>query len=412
MRASLLLPLLALGACTGGADPVELDPTSKPSTEDPLPTGTETQPTVTGTEDRCVPTQAAFEQNALPAIERNCVLCHGATPDFGAPYTLLDYEALVAGDDRIVDKMVDALMARTMPPPSQGLMPHNDLDTLVAWASCGLIHPDPADGLWASRDVWEAPVDPPAGATAVNLSANGHEVGPNDIDDYQYFLFRNLVDEDMFIRRMEAIIDESRVVHHITLNHALGFDYLYTWAPGTGAIEFPDGGIRLTPNETLVMNIHYNNGAGIEDVVDSSGIRLWVDTPSGTEWGMASPSVYDIDVPPNSVAEATESCRVTRDFEIIAGMPHMHEIGSEFRHVLTRSDGTEETLIELTGWSFEAQYFYDMPVTVRDGDLLTLTCTFDNTTGETVQFGQGTSDEMCFDFIYVTPPEAAFQCAF
>jgi hypothetical protein len=410
MRASLLLvPLMAM-ACSG-SDPVELDPTSDPDTEEPLPTGT--GPLPTGTTERCVPSQTAFEDNALPAIERNCALCHGAQPDFGAPYSLLDYDALIAGDgDRIVDKMADVLMARTMPPQSQGLMPHSDLDTLVAWSSCGLLHPDPSDGLEASRPVWEAPADPPAGAINVDLSANGDYVGPDAIDDYRYYFFRNLVEEDMFIRRMEAVIDDSRVVHHITLNHALGFDYLYTWAPGTGAIEFPDGGIRLTPNETLVMNIHYNNGAGIEDVYDSSGIRLWVDTPSGTEWGMAAPSVYDIEVPPNSTAEATDTCTATRDFQIIAGMPHMHEIGSEFKHVLTRGDGTEETIIELTGWSFEAQYFYDMPVTVNSGDTLTLTCTFDNPGDSTVTWGEGTSDEMCFDFIYVTPPEAAFQCAF
>ncbi|MEZ4237883.1 MAG: hypothetical protein R3F59_17390 [Myxococcota bacterium] len=409
--AFLLLPVLA---CTA-SEPIELDPTGGTTATDPDPTlPSTTVPTDPGTTTAggCVPTRDAFEANALPAIEANCTTCHGATPQFGAPYSLLDYDALVAGTepDRIVDKMVLALTDGAMPPATQPDLSHNDLDTLVGWASCGLVHPDPGDGLVANRDVWQAPVDPPAGATAVNLSANGHYVGPNDIDDYQYFTFRNLVDHDMFIRRIEAVIDESRVVHHITLNHLIGYDYLYTWAPGTGAIEFPDGGIRLSPNETLVMNIHYNNGAGIPDVYDSSGLRLWVDEPVGTEWGMASPAVYNIDVPPGQVAPATDTCRATRDYEILAAMPHMHEIGSEFHHTIERSDGTVESLIDLTGWSFEAQYFYEMPVTVHSGDLLTLTCVFDNPGSQTVHFGEGTSDEMCFDFMYVTPPEAAFQC--
>lgn len=403
-----IVPLFLLAACTGGSATVELDP-STPNDPTVDPTG---DPTTQVDPNLCVPSQQAFTDNALPVIQRACGTCHGDPTDFGAPYSLLDYDFLVAGPDRPVDAMLTRLMDGTMPPANQGLMPHDDRDTLASWASCGLQHPDFSDGVQASQPVWEAPVDPPAGTTLINLSANGHVVDVDDIDDYVYFPFANLTDHDVFIRRMGAYIDESRVVHHIVLNYAFGFDYLYTWAPGTGAIEFPDGGLRLKPSDVLVMNIHYNNGAGIEDVVDSSGIQLWVDEPAGTEWGMASPGVWDINVPPHESATATESCTVTQEFDVLAGMPHMHETGTDVLHVVTRADGTEETLIELSGWSFESQYFYEQPITIHDGDTLTLSCTFDNTTDTTVNWGEGTEDEMCFNFIYVTPPTAAFQCFF
>ncbi len=407
--------LLALAACSG-PDPVELDPTDDPTVVDTDVPVTDTEDTdVLTTPAGCVPTREAFETNAMPAIERNCLECHGEPTQFGAPWSVLDYDELVAGDapDRKVDLMLERLLDRTMPPPTAGLMPHADLDTLVGWASCGLVHPDPSVGLEASQPVWEAPPKPPAGTTAVNLSANGHFVDVDDIDAYEYFLFGNLVNQDVFVRRMEAVIDESRVVHHITLHHLVGYDYLYTWAPGTGAIEFPDGGIRLRPNDGLIMEIHYNNGAGIADVYDSSGIRLWVGDTTGTEWGMAAPSVYDLDIPAGSSGlENSDTCRATMDFEILAGMPHMHEIGSTLEHVIERQDGTEETLIELSGWSFEAQYFYEMPAQIQSGDRLRLTCTYDNPHAFDVGWGEGTSDEMCFNFIYVTPPAAAFQCLF
>lgn len=410
-----LLSLLLVVAC-GEPEPIALDPSDDTNPTDPTgPTGP-TNPTgpTDPTNTACVPTREAFEENALPAIERSCGTCHGETVAFGAPYTLLDYNELVAGEapNRKVDAFVAELMDRTMPPATQGLMPHNDLDTMVSWGSCGELHPDPSDGLEASQPIWEAPTDPPAGVSNVDLRVDNEAIGPNDIDDYRYFLFSNLVDDDMFIRRMEALIDDERVVHHITLRELLGLNYLYTWAPGTGPIEFPDGGLRLKRFDTLLMEIHYNNGAGLPNVVDSSGLRLWVDEPSGTEWGMASPSVYDISVPPNSIGEATSVCSPTREFDILAGMPHMHETGTDFLHTITRSDGTEETLIELSGWSFEAQYFYEMPTTVYPGDQLTLTCTYDNPYDHTLTWGEGTSDEMCFNFIYVTPPEAAFQCLF
>lgn len=400
------LALVILAAC-GEPGRVPLGPTS--STDPDLVVDTDTDG-VPDDPPACVPSRQAFDDNALPVIERSCGTCHGAVPDFGAPYSLLDYDFLVTGPERPVDAMLERLMAGTMPPASQGLMPHGDRDTLVSWASCGLQHPDFSDGVQASRPVWDAPDDPPEGTTPINLSAGEHPVDIDDIDDYQYFTFGNLTEEDVFIRRMNAVIDESRVVHHITLHYLIGYDYLYAWAPGTGAIEFEDGGLRLRPSDRLVMEIHYNNGAGIPDVRDSSGIQLWVDEPGGTEWGMASPGVYDIDAAPGTVSTATDDCRATRDFTILAGMPHMHQIGSELKHVVIRGDGTEETLIELTGWSFDSQFFYEQPMEIRDGDVLRLSCTFDNPGAETVQWGEGTEDEMCFNFIYVTPPSAAFQC--
>lgn len=408
MRAAAVFVLLAV-AC-GDPDPVPLDPSSTP--EDPTvdPTSDTDEPPIEA--PACVPSPEAFEANALPVIERACGTCHGDPTDYGAPYSLLDYEALVAGPERPVDAMLAELMAGTMPPASQGLMSHSDRDTLVGWASCGLQHPDFSEGVQASQPIWEAPVDPPADTTVITIDAGEHPVDVDDIDDYQYFTFRNLTEDDVFIRRMDAVIDESRVVHHITLHYLLGYDYLYTWAPGTGAIEFPDGGLRLKRSDVLVMEIHYNNGAGIEDVADSSGIRMWLGPPVGTEWGMASPSVSQIDALPNAVSSATDSCTVTQDFRILAGMPHMHEIGSALEHVVIRADGTEETLIELTGWSFESQYFYVQDFQIHEGDTMRLTCTYDNPGDETVHWGQGTSDEMCFNFMYVTPPSAAFQCFF
>lgn len=395
-------------AACGDPEEVTLDPTTPP--EDP-PVDTDTTPETDPTHPpACVPDAAAFELNARPVIERACGTCHGDPTDFGAPYSLLDYQFLVTGPERPVDAMLEQLMAGTMPPSTQGLMPHADLDTLVGWASCGLQHPDFSEGVQSSQPVWEAPADPPAGTTVINLSADNHPVDLDDIDDYQYFTFRNLTDDDVFIRRMNAVIDESRVVHHITLHYLLGYDYLYTWAPGTGAIEFPDGGLRLKRSDVLVMEVHYNNGAGIPDVLDSSGIQLWVGEPVGTEWGMASPGVWDLNATPNGLSSSTEDCHVTQDFRIIAGMPHMHEIGDSLEHIIIRQDGTEESLVEVTGWSFESQYFYEQDAEIHDGDTLRLTCTFDNPYDYEVNWGQGTSDEMCFNFIYVTPPSAAFQC--
>jgi hypothetical protein len=364
-------------------------------------------------EPDCVPIEDSFHQNVKPIITAVCADCHGATPEFGAPFSLLEYAPLIDGVEghRIVDKMVVQLEADLMPPAGNPRPGHNDYDTLLGWASCGLSHPDNSDGLVASQPIWEAPENAPPGTMYLDLTAEGHLVELDDIDDYQYITFGDMVEGDLFVRRIEPIIDESRVVHHITVQLLNDYRYIYTWAPGTGAIQFPEGGLRIRPGDVYVIGIHYNNGAGIGDAYDSSGIRLWMGAVDGTEWTMASPVAWNISVPPGETAEATAVCTVGMDFEIIAGMPHMHEIGSSLSHTVRRADGTEESIIELTGWSFELQYFYEMSMHLEAGDELTLTCTFDNDKDYTVYGGQNTTDEMCFNFIYVTPPEAAFECS-
>ena len=360
----------------------------------------------------CVPSEVSYDAVVQPMLETYCSECHGAEPDFGAPYSLMEYAPLIEGEEgaRPVDKMVAELIANTMPPEGNESLPHAEYDTLIGWASCGTEHPDYGHGLQASRPVWEAPADPPVDAVPIELTAENHLVEIDAIDDYQYFTFADVVDEDMFIRRIEPIIDESRVLHHITFNRLETQQYLYTWAPGTGAIEFPDGGIRVTPDDQFFINLHYNNGAGIEDAYDSSGVRLWVSPPADTEWVMVAPQTWSISVPAGGEATATANCNVTEPFQILSGMPHMHEIGSTFEHTIERADGTVESLIELSGWSFELQFFYAMDVQMNVGDRMTMTCGYLNDKDYRVTGGQGTTDEMCFDFLYVTPPSAAGQC--
>lgn len=384
-----MLPLLLLSACDRTPAPIESE--------------------VEG----CIPFESAYTANAQPILESKCGSCHGTTPEFGAPYSLVDgYEDLLAGEmgERKVDAIVTALMDRSMPPSNAEALTHNELDTLTGWASCGLAHPTETTEVYANRPIWEAPEDPPEGSLPVELIAQAEEVGLDAIDDYRTFRFSEVVDSAGFITRIEPVIDESRVLHHITLTRRGGLPYLYAWAPGTGAIQFPDGGIAIAPGDAFEVEIHYNNGAGIPDAVDSSGVRLWVGESAEVAYGMASPNLWNMVIPAGEGKAFSSTCTVSEDFEILAGMPHMHEIGSTFAHDLTRADGSVENLIELSGWSFESQYFYEMPVQVQAGDTLTMTCGYFNDTDETVTAGLATSDEMCFDFLVVTPASAERQC--
>ncbi len=409
-----LFVAFSMAACSGGDAPgADAGPADSTTTQDAGQVSQDTGPAAdAGPQPECVPIQSAFATNAQPILEEKCSKCHGAVPDFGAPISLVTYEDfMVARGTMTVASLVAARLANgSMPPRGEPGLSHEELDTLASWASCGLIHPDPVGNLEATAPVHEAPDEAPTGATRLALTASEFPVGPRVLDRYQTFTFRDVVAEDRFIQRIEVIVDDSRVLHHVTLTYSNG-DYLYAWAPGGGAVQFPDGGIRIRPSDVFEVEIHYNNGAGVEGVEDSSGVAIYHAPVAGTEYVQLSPQTWNILVPARSQSTSSVDCLVTSEFTMFAGMPHMHETGSTFSTVLTRSTGEEIMVNSLTGWSFDAQRYYDYGgIEARVGDQLTVTCGYDNQTDSFVRAGARTQDEMCFDFIYAFPASAGLDC--
>jgi hypothetical protein len=158
------------------------------------------------------------------------------------------------------------------------------------------------------------------------------------------------------------------------------------------------------------MQVHYNTGAHREGVADSTGVRVYHAPPGGTEWGMVAMGPLGFSIPARGTATAESACTLGAGTRLLAGMPHMHTIGTDFEQTVVRASGANEPLISLQGWRFETELFYEMPVTFAAGDRVITRCTFNNPSSRTVTSGARTTDEMCFNFAYVTPPPPARFC--
>ena len=176
---------------------------------------------------------------------------------------------------------------------------------MVLWATCGEQHPDYQEGLTANAPVFLPPSELPTNTEIFTISADGFEVSPNWNDRYQCFAVDIPFEEKRLIKRFEMELDDTRVLHHAVLfrdpekRHNGSFrctgvpsdtDFLYSWAPGQDAIQFPEGGLVVEPGERYIFQIHYNNSAGIQDVKDNTSINLY-HSPAGdgTEYGMMVP---------------------------------------------------------------------------------------------------------------------------
>ncbi len=370
----------------------------------------------------CVPDERAWDELVLPIVQARCGACHGAEPAFGAPQSLLEYPALLTGapGNRLVDRMALRAGARSMPPPSSPQLDHDALDSLVEWATCGAVHPDHSVGIVVDRARYAPHVPANVELPTFDVRASDFPVGRDTLDLYQCFAVDVPIEEPRYLKRLQVSLDEARVLHHVVVSHdprraTEGYDsfecadggpqgntpYLWAWAPGSGAFDFEEGGLLLEPGDRMIVQVHYNNGAGLDGVVDSSGVRVFHGPAEGTRWRMISPGATGGTIPEGESAFCGTD-NIVVPLRVLAGMPHMHELGAEFHSTILRADGSEDPLINLTGWNFEAQHVYRFDETLEPGDRLHTWCGYRNDTGTSAQFGLGTQDEMCFNFMYVS----------
>lgn len=376
---------------------------------------------VGGGDGPCVP--AAEDYPAIAeTIATYCGECHGEIPQFGAPQDLVTEAALRDELERVVVRIEQG----TMPPAGQPEIPDDERAALLAWATCGdVVEPPPNPGGFdVTREIFPDPGERPAGTEVLEWRATDGGIDADSADLYRCWSFGG-TDQERFIRRMEPIIDDARVLHHMVV-YQVGRgggdggevpcgsavdNIVYAWAPGQQALSFPEGGLRTGPDRRYILEIHYNNTARLGDVTDESGLRLFHAPPEGVEVGMLSLGPEGFSVPAGEQKVVGGQCDVQREHQVIAAFPHMHEIGYALQSTLYRDGGDDpEDFITLTGWDFNAQYFYAIPTTIGPGDRIVTECTFRNMTERRVSYGPRTQDEMCYNFVYVTPPPARGQC--
>ena len=93
-----------------------------------------------------------------PILNEYCGLCHGNETQFGAPFSLMDYESFTPERAELVAK---SLSNGTMPPAGQEPLNAGDRMSLYSWLSCGELgdtpNAVPAGGFASTRPILEAP---------------------------------------------------------------------------------------------------------------------------------------------------------------------------------------------------------------------------------------------------------------
>ena len=266
------------------------------------------------------------------------------------------------------------------------------------------------------------------------------DTGP---DDYRCFVTEWPADETVWVTGDQLLPGNPDVVHHIIpflidpsaadayraldaadegpgyhcyggpggdVDTLLETRWLGSWAPGVPASQLPEGtGIEVEPDSLVAFQVHYNlvNGSS----PDQSGLALTIETePQG--WAELQPLTdvrsvlgMGMDIPPEASSVTHPwSTTTSSSFTMHTGSLHMHQLGHAGRLWVEQADGTEDCLLEVDQYDFDWQRPYALrePVEVKAGETIHPSCTWDNPTGETVRWGDGTGDEMCLGVSLLT----------
>lgn len=384
-------------------------------------------------EDTARPTAGAptWHQDVAPIIGSSCLACHAADSLAGA-VDLSTGESAATWAPLIAQRTSE----RTMPPfyaaETDSCQPRfswshdprlseDALSTLSDWAAAGAPLGDATTA---------APVPPPVDThlERYDLELTPSAAYPAELGDYQIcFPLELPITEPTWIKGIEVLPGDDAVVHHVQVrldtegisleraegepyyrcDGALDGDEIGGYLPGAPPVVFPDGvAMPVEPGAVVAMQIHYHV---IDEgpFPDLTRVRLQLqdtpprhvprllrvgNTPGITPLGGMVPGPGgDMEFLIPAGARGHEESFLARfdtpgTWAVFLLANHMHYVGTDARLWVERPERelSAECLLHTPNWDFDWQQLYTVDTTdgraplLRAGDLIRLTCTYDN----------------------------------
>jgi len=216
-------------------------------------------------------------------------------------------------------------------------------------------------------------------------------------------------------------------VHHVVFAKTSGTEpegssecdvlFRFVWEPiflsgaGSSEIDFPEGVGQVLPAGTrLLAQLHLLNSSP-NPVTDAAEIRMHP-SPLTNPRPIKTYALgnFNVSLPPQSPATIESVCNVPETVEFVAAFPHMHLMGTSFTFELGPSADQLTKVFERNPYSFDNQRLELLNLKLFAGDVTRVTCNYQNTTDQTITFGESTHNEMCFFVGFAVGRENARGC--
>jgi hypothetical protein len=398
-----------------------------------------------------VPAKPTFNKDVLPILQKSCQECH--RPGTMAPMSLLTYEEARPWARSIKEKVVtrymppwhiDRTVGEYYPDPS---LSDAEIATIARWVDGGAPKGDPADA--------PAPrVFPPANSWVFGeepdlvVTSSGFNVPAVAADQYPKIDVPTGLTEDRYIKWMQVIPEDPKVLHHVLIFALQGEaatgavlgeqrrgpgaggrerpnSLLTEYARGNDGDIFTDGTAKLLKaGGKLRFSFHYHpNGEKPVNERAKIGFKFY---PRGytpkyliSTRGISSPTTLAI--PPGEAnARSDAYFRLDEPARLVSFQPHMHYRGKRMTLEAILPSGEVELLTDVARfvWTWQITYPYKNQPAFPKNTVLHMTAYHDNSRANKenpdptafVGWGDRTVDEMnigWLDFYYISEQEYA-----
>jgi hypothetical protein len=375
-----------------------------------------------------------------------CATCH--RPGQAAPFSLLTYEDVRKRSKQIAEVVSKRYMPPWLPEPGpyefQGdlsLKP-NQIETIRRWVAEGSVEGLSAD--LPALPKWEP--DWMAGKPDLIVQLpQPYTVPAEGKDIYRNFVFPIPVSGPKFVKGVEFVPGNWKVVHHAFINIDTtpvsrrlakgtppGFDGMELsstahmpsgqfmgWQPGKLTSFAPDGLAWLLDKDTdFVLQLHLHPTGKPETVQPTLGIYFTDQPPTNSALHLnLNPLI--IDIPAGATNYAIEdSYTLPVEVDLLGIKPHAHYLAKRMEGLATFPDGTSKPILLIKDWDFnwQADYQYARPIALPKGTTLKMRFTYDNSAQnprnpsqppKRVKYGLQTTDEMGELWLQILPRNRA-----
>lgn len=392
--------------------------------------------------------QVTFSKDVAPIIFNKCTPCH--RPGQTGPFNFLNYADVRKRTKQIAEVTARRYMPPWLPEPGvnvfvgERVLSAQELALLQKWIADGAPEGNPSDlpALPKWTEGWQLGqpdlvVEMPQPYT---LPADGKDI-------YRNFVIPIPLDRTRFVKGVEFLPGNSKVVHHAFINtdetrqsrrlaekqNPAGFDgmelpdsasmpggQLLGWQPGKMPY-FVSQGLAwvLKTNTDLVLQMHMNPSGKPEPVQPKVGFFFTEQRPTNMPFRIKL-SNFEMDIPPGATNYAvSQSYVLPVDVALLRVSAHAHYLGKKLQGWAELPNGEKKWLISIPEWDFfwQGDYEYKEPLQLPRGTKMVMSYTYDNSTNnvrnpnhppKNVRYGLQTKDEMAelfFQALAKTPQD-------
>ncbi|MDB4938513.1 MAG: hypothetical protein JWP87_5485 [Labilithrix sp.] len=184
-------------------------------------------------------------------------------------------------------------------------------------------------------------------------------------------------------------------------------------------LTLPSGvAYSIDANQMIRLEMHYINASGSEKTVTATSEMIPIaDEDFRDEAGFLFIGNPDIRLPAKSQTKLGPTF-----FQIpseLAGVKffamtgHEHKLGTNVQVAMASSAADPGKMIyDVPNWTWSEPKteVFDAPLTVPNDGGFSFTCSWNNTTDQSVRYGESANDEMCFFWAYYYPSQGARVC--